>query len=101
MAQWNSFDELCKAAEPVFDENKYEAYCRSIPKMLAKASELKGIGQDKHAFMLLWRAAFLAAQLQKVPKVSERDLAHVAELSSLTDLPSGEDGSQRDHEDRS
>eukprot|EP00045_Choanoeca_perplexa_P012453 m.135922 g.135922 ORF g.135922 m.135922 type:complete len:1072 (+) comp16013_c0_seq1:101-3316(+) len=68
MAKFASFEALCKASEPAFEAYKYETYCRSMPRLLDKARELKSLGQTREAFVLLWRAAFLAAQMQKIPK---------------------------------
>eukprot|EP00730_Choanoeca_flexa_P019041 TRINITY_DN9286_c0_g1_i2.p1 TRINITY_DN9286_c0_g1~~TRINITY_DN9286_c0_g1_i2.p1 ORF type:complete len:1088 (+),score=261.20 TRINITY_DN9286_c0_g1_i2:62-3325(+) len=71
MAAYNSFDELCKASEVVFDSTKYVAYCRSFPKLLDKAKQLRAQNRDMEAFMLLWRSAFIAAKLQDVPQAKQ------------------------------
>jgi hypothetical protein len=72
MAHLTSFEELCKASEPAFEAYKYDTYCRSMPRLLDKARELQSSKQEKQAFVLLWRAAFLAAEMQKIPKVASK-----------------------------
>ena len=73
MAHLPSYDELCKASETTFEAHKYEVYCRSMPKLLSKATDLQARQQEREAFVLLWRAAFLAAEVQRLPHVSRHE----------------------------